>query len=157
LRGQGDEADPQERNGASLQECLWNGDSYTNLLVGTDENSLGLRFLARHLVTFDFPSKIMYLKRIRGGPLPSPDAEAAANFLNDLKRQDRAPGWPKSEDASISLEGHPGPETYVFRKESALSTCHYRIGRTSKTAPWKLQKAWRTDQHDVLVEKFPVP
>jgi hypothetical protein len=157
LRGQGDDDDSEERYGASLQQGVWNGNTYTNLLIGMDKNSLGLRFLARHLVTFDFPNKILYLKRLRGDPLPSPDAESAANFLTRLKQREHVPGWPKNEHASISLEGHPGSETYVFRKERALSTCHYRIGRTSKTAPWQLQKAWRTDERDALVEKFPLP
>jgi hypothetical protein len=109
------------------------------------------------LVTFDFPNKIMYLKRVSGNPLPSPDAESAANFLTRLKNGEHVPGWPKNEEASISLEGHPGAESFVFRKESASSTCHYRVTRASKTAPWQLQKAWRTDEHDALAEKFSVP
>jgi hypothetical protein len=157
IRGQGDDDDPEERNGASLQRCVWNGETYTNLLIGLDKNSIGLRFLARHLVTFDFPNKIMYLKRVSGNPLPSPDAESAANFLTRLKNGEHVPGWPKNEEASISLEGHPGAESFVFRKESASSTCHYRVTRASKTAPWQLQKAWRTDEHDALAEKFSVP
>lgn len=53
-----------------LPECVWDGEKYTNLSVGTDEpEDLGLSFLARHLVTFDFPNRTMYLKRTRIGPL----------------------------------------------------------------------------------------
>lgn len=56
-----------------LARCTWDGETYTRLIVGTDgenENALGLRFLARHLVTLDFPDKIMYLKVARHEPLP---------------------------------------------------------------------------------------
>ncbi len=54
-----------------LQKCLWDGQMYTNLKVqtGPDANRLGLRFLARHLVTFDFPNQTMYLKQTSVGPL----------------------------------------------------------------------------------------
>ena len=60
-----------------LGECTWDGNSYTNVIVSTtwdtmgkiQINSLGLRFLARHLVTFDFPNETMYLKRTSIGPL----------------------------------------------------------------------------------------
>ena len=48
------------------------GDTYTNLVVGqgTNANILGLRFLARHLVTLDFPNRTMYLQRTSVRPLP---------------------------------------------------------------------------------------
>jgi len=48
---------------ANFSSCVWNGQAYTNLIIhagGTD--IIGLRFLARHEVTFDFPKKTMYLK-----------------------------------------------------------------------------------------------
>jgi hypothetical protein len=51
------------------EECQMAGSTYTNLVfrdcsVGSSssENILGLRFLARHLVTFNFPKSVMYLK-----------------------------------------------------------------------------------------------
>jgi len=48
-----------------LPECVWDGDAYTHLSVSQGENAniLGLKFLARHLVTFNFPKETMYLKR----------------------------------------------------------------------------------------------
>jgi hypothetical protein len=46
-------------------------ETYTNLLVMKDNEltSVGLRFLARHLVTFNFPEQMVYLKQISEGPL----------------------------------------------------------------------------------------
>ena len=51
--------------------CVWDGETYTELRVnaGKDSNQLGLRFLARHLVTFDFPRRKLYLKKTSAGPL----------------------------------------------------------------------------------------
>ena len=47
----------------SLSTCSWGGEIYTNLLVEAGRPSIiGLKFLARHQVTFDFPKKVMYLK-----------------------------------------------------------------------------------------------
>jgi hypothetical protein len=48
------------------------GATYTNLELRMypGNNVLGLSFLARHLVTLDFPKRTMYLKRVSVGPLP---------------------------------------------------------------------------------------
>ncbi|HXR04349.1 MAG TPA: retropepsin-like aspartic protease [Verrucomicrobiae bacterium] len=57
-------------------KCDWDGNTYTNIAVGRGPrdypNWIGLRFLARHLVTFDFPNATMYLKQTSSGPLPEP-------------------------------------------------------------------------------------
>jgi len=58
---------------AWLPECVWSGQTYTNLLIGSGVNSLGLRFLARHLVTLNFPKRTMYLKWESSGPLRHAD------------------------------------------------------------------------------------
>jgi hypothetical protein len=61
-----------------ISKFKWNGETYKNLsfgnggadaLVGNSGGLLGLRFLARHLVTLDFPARKMYLKQISVGPL----------------------------------------------------------------------------------------
>jgi hypothetical protein len=54
-----------------LAECVWDGQTYKQLRVrqARNGNALGLRFLARHLVTFDFPNGTMYLKQTSTGPL----------------------------------------------------------------------------------------
>ena len=47
------------------------GESYPALHItgNNDDNTIGLRFLARHLVTFNFPRRTMYLKRVSVGAL----------------------------------------------------------------------------------------
>jgi hypothetical protein len=63
-----------------IGQCVWDGHTYTKLRIRTAGKSdpvvgakeiLGLRFLARHLVTFDFPRTTMYLKQTSVGPLSS--------------------------------------------------------------------------------------
>lgn len=53
-----------------FSSCVWSGNTYTALVLDQGQpGSLGLRFLARHLVTFDFPRRTMYLKQTSAGPL----------------------------------------------------------------------------------------
>jgi hypothetical protein len=53
-----------------VSERVWEGRRYTNLVLGNGGYVLGLRFLARHLVTLDFPNGMMYLLHQSAGPLP---------------------------------------------------------------------------------------
>jgi hypothetical protein len=56
---------------ATVRSGTFGGLTYTNLVLikNQDENRVGFRFLARHLVTFNFPKRIMYLKQTSVGPL----------------------------------------------------------------------------------------
>ncbi len=47
---------------ALFSECVWDGKTYTNLIIGKGVDLIGLRFLGRHRVTLDFPNEVMYLK-----------------------------------------------------------------------------------------------
>ena len=68
-------------------------------------NGIGLGFLARHLVTLDFPKRTLYLKRTRPLPLLDKDVEpwaraagkSAWRFLDRLKEQGQLPGWSKKD------------------------------------------------------------
>jgi hypothetical protein len=67
--------------GVVLPGGVWDGDSYTSLGVARGPREqpdwIGLRFLARHLVTLDFPDDALYLKRVRSDPLPRYSAPPA--------------------------------------------------------------------------------
>lgn len=55
---------------AELPKCVWDGETYEDVIVGEGpQNLIGMRFLARHLVTFNFPKGLMYLKRVTSAPL----------------------------------------------------------------------------------------
>jgi hypothetical protein len=68
-------------NAALFSDVRFCGNDYTDVWLNENtlqpwpaQNWMGLRFLARHLVTFNFPKRTMYLKQTRTGP---PDAAEA--------------------------------------------------------------------------------
>jgi hypothetical protein len=142
-----------------LAECVWDGRTYRNLIVRADENAslLGLRFLARHLVTFDFPHRTMYLKQTSVGPLVDEDIEAAIAFLKGLKAKGQVPGWSKDDHGSIYADADSGAGTLNARKNGDSSIFHYQLTHVRKDSPWSLQKAWRTDEHGQTIEEYPIP
>lgn len=61
--------------------------------IDVESDGIGLRFLARHLVTLDFPNQIMYLQRQSIGPLPDPTIktthmEVLDPLIMDVVRED---------------------------------------------------------------------
>lgn len=156
-RGDDSAANGQNPGRVWFSQCDWNGGTYTNLLIGDGKNILGLRFLARHLVTFDFPNQTMYLTQTRVGPLVDDEMQAATFFLNELKEKGQLPGWSQNDVGMIYLEPYPNFEAFDGRKHDDSSSYHYQVARSSKASPWKLQKAWRTDKDGHTTEKYPVP
>jgi len=169
LRAQAEAEDAREPNNAEVAKCVWNGATYTGVHLGKGENSLGLRFLARHLVTFDFPRRTMYLKRTSSGPLAGRGLTAATKtagrstfaLARKLWKNGQLPGWPKQDgglsSAMCHLRRNPDTVTLDTQKKGDSSIYHYEFTRASKDDPWKLQKAWRTDQDGRMMEEYPVP
>jgi hypothetical protein len=157
--------------GVYLPECKWAGDSYTNLTIVfvKNFNVIGLGFLARHLVTFDFPSNKIYLKQISAGPLDSKEQESAPEsarrsalrILCELRDARQLPGWPSGKADPIFFDEKEEDESRIMicalwmRHDSARY--NYRLERTSKDERWKLKKAWQTNQSGRMVEEYPVP
>ena len=55
---------------ASAPDGVFGGETYPDLMLNLHwQNFIGLRFLARHLVTFNFPKGMMFLQRQSVGPL----------------------------------------------------------------------------------------
>jgi hypothetical protein len=135
-------------------------DSYPEVNLGeTSEfgfNGIGLSFLARHLVTFDFPNRTMYLKRTSVGPLVDEDTNAALNCLKTLKEKNQLPGWSKNDQGRISSLIYPISNIFDARKNGESTIYHYKIVWDIKDKSWKLQAAWRTDQNDHTVETYSV-
>jgi len=159
----------------SLSECAWNSGTYTNLLLGHDGDLVGLRFLARHLVTLDFPNRAMYLKQTSSGPLTGDrfiqmetSAKAAAgsaeDFLQGLKKAGQLPRWTREEKGTSEaalrfhyFEIYPITATFNVRKNQDTSVYRYVLMQVAKDAPWVLQRAWLTDQNGRMIEEYPVP
>ena len=76
--------------GACFPEAEFRGQTYTNLIIGEMPrnrplpNLIGLQFLARHLVTLNFPKRIMYLKRTSVGPFM--DENSSTNAAPSIGR-----------------------------------------------------------------------
>lgn len=178
LRPVPDPNDANEPRAACLAESVWNGERYRDLVLANGrntresddgENSLGLRFLARHLVTFDFPHRTMYLKKTRTGPLvdkrrlaeTKTAGRSAFRLARKMIKRGQLPGWQKDDpamsEAMCRLRENPDRVTLDAHKKGDVSTYHYEFGRPNQDDSWTLQKAWRTDPNDQTVEEYSVP
>jgi hypothetical protein len=66
---------PAVRGEARSPNGLFGGEKYPIVSlqrIDVESDGIGIRFLARHLVTLDFPKQTMYLQRQSIGPLPDP-------------------------------------------------------------------------------------
>lgn len=155
-----------------LPEITFENHTYTNLVLGDcafssdpKMNLIGLRFLARHLVIFDFPNNRVYLKQNSVGPLVDPEVDAGLNFLRNLKRNNRAPGFLNDDKGSIGRHHYeaglfagtyPVSITYDAKKQNDNSIYHYTVSHNAADSLWILQKAWQTDQEGQTIKSFPV-
>jgi hypothetical protein len=130
-------------------------------------NGLGLHFLARHLVTLDFPEQTLYLKRTSVDALDQKevsastksDIESAAKALKALERNGHLPGWSKTDGMAVSKGTfvlNSGSVTFNIQK-SADSICHYKFTQPYDDGPWQLTKAWCTDSAGRFIQEYPVP
>jgi hypothetical protein len=108
------------------------------------------------------------------------EIRAPAAFLYRLKEKSQLPGLSKDDKGATCLEAYSNfdPQsvnvkgvaytrsyfnschksaTFGFWKNGGSSVYHYQVARVSKDSPWKLQKAWRTDQNGHTIEEYPVP
>jgi hypothetical protein len=132
-------------------------------------NGIGLRLLARHLVTLDFPEQTIYLKRVSQGPLVDKDLDSqrrseensAGQFLKNLELRGHLPGWATNDSVAANrvTVHYVDPYTAVFDipKNSGLFICHYTLSRESDTGPWQLEKAWQTGVKGETVKEYPLP
>jgi hypothetical protein len=139
------------------------GETYPQLSLqveNVESDGLGLPFLARHLVTLDFPRQTLYLKRTSVGPLPDDGVGAAVHFLQALREEGQLPGWSKDEHGrpkGVQMDFDFNSATVEVEKNGDSSIYHYTVTRASEAGPWKLQKAWRTDQTGRTLKEYPLP
>jgi hypothetical protein len=129
-------------------------------------NGIGLRFLARHLVTLDFPKRTLYLKRTSTGPLSLTVKEQRAEgrsvykFLASLKKRGQLPGWSTTDRFPRSATFHChtlSSGTLELLKKGDSGGYHYRVTRASEHSPRKLRKAWQTDENGRTMAEYSVP
>lgn len=141
-------------------------------LIATDDahiklNGIGLRFLARHLVTLDFPEQTLYLKCIDNGPPVDKEMESqrksegksAVKFLKKLELQGHLPGWSKSDAAAagrvtVNYTSADSVECAISKNGDPF-IFHYTLTRASDRSPWQLQRAWETGAMGQVVNEYP--
>lgn len=156
-------------------ERNWDGETYTNLIVAAvgHANALGLRFLARHMVTFDFPNRVLYLKKMNAGPLLGDhslhgshfgDLQSPLDLLLELKAKNQLPDCSKDQPSQIcfetcsnSLAGVAHAVTFSIPGSRGSILNHYETAMDATGSQWKLRRAWQTDGVGKTTEKFPVP
>ncbi len=99
----------------------------------------------------------------------------ALKFLLNLHTEGQLPGISKSDHGSFifgniknkadalklldQINHYPFSLTFDSTKsgDKTKSKFHYTVVKVSETDAWHLQKAWRTDASDRVVEEFPIP
>ncbi|MGH7939847.1 MAG: hypothetical protein ACREFR_02090, partial [Limisphaerales bacterium] len=127
-------------------------------------NGIGLRFLARHLVTLDFPEQTLYLKRVSDLPLIEkdlgPEKKSASKFLKTLETAGKLPGWSKKDTVAGDrvMVRYMYPRSLVFDIPKSGDSCmyHYTVSRVPGQSPWKLSRAWKTDADGKILKEFPL-
>lgn len=111
--------------------------------LNVEVDGIGLGFLARHLVTFDFPGKTIYLKRQSIGPLPNPRIKATPMAALDPLILDVI-----QEDAEAA-------------RQDLIKIEHGRATRLEKTVARKLAKTLENEPNpapsDVPLEVSELP
>lgn len=155
--------------GACFSRATLRGHTYSDLYIAEEPvgspfpNLIGLAFLARNLVTFDFPKRVMYLRQVTaqglnfGGILTL----EARTYLDNLAGKGQLPGFATRDNEIDWIAGdedsteYPVARTFEFQISGSSDVRHYVVVRPSKTSPWKVQKAWRTDANKRTVEEYP--
>jgi hypothetical protein len=160
----------------TLPEYYVGGKRYTNVTLASADtgpagkplgggNAIGLRFLARHRVTFDFPGRTMYLKPTDAGPIRMITDEENVSFHEFIKEQKKngsLPGLAKDLKGALYAESRLEPWTYSFHPADSQvegsPTRYYRFQRThGEDKSWVLRRAWRMDQVGNTIEDYPIP
>ena len=145
---------------AHCPNAILGGENYTNVLFegNSDFNGIGLTFLSRHLVTFDFPNRTMYLKKISTGPLIDDDTRSAVKFIKELKKQNKLPGWSNNEQAQVDCyyDSYPASGILDVEKSGDPAIYHYAVIRNSADGALKLKRAWQTDGDGKMLREYSV-
>lgn len=104
---------------AGLTNGVFAGHVYTHLTVAEwwpwpHGDLLGFPFLSRHLVTFDFPKRVMFLKPQTSAPLV-PDrfpVMEAIDYMTSLAKKNRIPGLSTNDSAGGAGPAWPEPTNH---------------------------------------------
>ncbi|MDB6040695.1 MAG: hypothetical protein JWM99_4536 [Verrucomicrobiales bacterium] len=157
-------------DGVYMQSCHWEGEKYLDLIIASPGNTeaLGLRFLARHMVTLDFPGHALYLKRtdnVSTDEVGNARGESARmsglKFLLSRARKAQLPGWPVNDEEPIYFREKSSLDSQMvsfrFREADSFSLMSYEISRTVEDTAWRLLKAWKVYENGRTNEVLVIP
>jgi hypothetical protein len=116
------QAVPPRRGETRSPVGMFGGEKYPFVSLhaaDVESDGIGIRFLARHLVTLDFPQRTMYLLRQSAGPLPDPRLGATRMEVLDRMTQavvDDDVAAARSELARLQHSDAPELAKIVARK-----------------------------------------
>jgi hypothetical protein len=107
----------------------------------------------------------MYLKQRRVGPLVLITEEERNSFQRFIKREKKNGGVPwlaKDDKGTLVAESGFAAGTFSFHpegKQNAEDPIRYYQFRCASIEDdaWDLQRAWRMDSADNVVEEYPIP
>jgi hypothetical protein len=152
----------------NFRESAWGGESFTNIVVreaagnvaGKGANVMGLRFLARHLVTFDFPNHTMYLLQQSIGPLP----DESVRLIRALEGSKSAlPGDIDSRLNTVIKEQRPPllfrwfGGTLTIQNQDKSASYQFIVSGKSRDGRWRVKKARQVDRHGRTVQEYAIP
>lgn len=152
-----------------FSKIVFNHESYSGFVLACSSSAgsfLGLRFMARHLVTLNFPKRMMYLQRQDDFYVVADDLTIEAEkFLSNQKEKGQTPGYSSDDHGELKfwIPGESNPEVYpVSRtfnatKNGDTSKYHYLVSKVSKDGAWKLQRAWQTGADGRVIKEYPIP
>ena len=80
-------------------------------------------------------------------------------FLKELKARGQLPGWAKDDPGVVrgsKLDTPFDGGTVDTQKTGEPSIYHFTVKRATVGTQWKLERAWRTDQSDHVVEEYKI-
>ena len=84
--------------------------------------------------------------------------ESAGKFLRGMLVKGQLPGADKNTMLMCRTEGptnYPVLRLYYAKMHGGIVN-HYTVSKDDPDAPWRLQRAWRTDASSNVVQEFPV-
>jgi hypothetical protein len=76
--------------------------------------------------------------------------------LPGIVKDDKAEIWETSSMVDLDLQENPSPHEIRALKRGDPSIYHYQFIRPCQECPWILNKAWRTDSQNHLVQEYTV-
>lgn len=131
------DSNKKQRAIAGFSKGAFCGETYNDLTVAEwygswpDGELVGLPFFERNLVTFDFPKRVMYVKKESSGPrnlqlIAHFKQEEVANYLNQLFKKGHLPGWATNETGQWMIPD--GPKYFInYPVFVTLNACKYPV------------------------------